>query len=154
MVQWGLDEGGGVMQVCRTVVVDRPLERVFAYLADFSHVSQWDPGTQEAVRSSGDGGIGTTYAVVSVFAGRRIPLAYTVTEVVPGSRFTAEAQTKTMSARDTMTFTAVGSGTSVTYDAHFAFSGGLKYVAWLLRPAFTRLGNEAEAGLRTALEAL
>ncbi len=142
------------MRVRRTVVVDRPLERVFAYLTDFTHVAQWDPGTEEAQRSRGDGGIGTTYEVVSIFAGRRIPLVYTVTALIPGRQFTAEARTKSMSARDTMTFRAVGSGTSVTYDALFTFSGPLKRAVWLLRPAFTRLGNQAEAGLRSALEVL
>lgn len=142
------------MRVRRTVVVDRPIEAVFAYLSDFTHTAHWDPGTEEVVRSGGDGGVGTTYAVVSTFAGRRIPLVYTVTALVPGRQFTAEAATGTMSAQDTMTFSSVGSGTSVTYDARFTFSGGLKYVSWLLRPAFTRLGNEAEAGLRSALETL
>lgn len=142
------------MRVQRTVVVDRPIEAVFAYLSDFAHTARWDPGTEEAVRSSGDGGVGTTYDVLSSFAGRRIPLVYTVTELVPDRKFTAEAATKTMSAKDTMTFSSVGSGTSVTYDARFTFSGALKYVSWLLRPAFTRLGNEAEKGLRDALETL
>lgn len=142
------------MRVRRTVVVDRPIERVFAYLTDFTHTAQWDPGTEEADRSGGDGGVGTTYAVVSRFAGRRIPLTYTVTELVPEGRFTAETETKSMSAQDTMTFTAVGSGTSVTYDATFVFSGALERVAWMLAPAFTRLGDQAEAGMRSALEKL
>ncbi|MGH3446096.1 MAG: SRPBCC family protein [Nocardioidaceae bacterium] len=142
------------MLVRRTVVVDQPIERVFAYLTDFTHAAEWDPGTEEVARSTGDGGVGTTYAVVSAFAGRRIPLVYTVTALVPGRQFTAETATKTMSAQDTMTFTSVGWGTSVTYDASFTFAGVLKYAAWLLRPAFTRLGDQAEAGLRSALEAL
>lgn len=142
------------MKVRRTVVVDRPIERVFDYLSDFAHLTEWDPGTEEAVRSSGDGGVGTTYRVLSRFAGRRIPLVYTVTGWQQGQRFRAEASTASMQAVDVMTFAPVGTGTVVSYDATFTSSGGLRCVAWLLGPAFKRLGDQAEAGMRCALEAL
>jgi hypothetical protein len=48
----------------------------------------------------------------------------------------------------------VASGTEVTYAAEFTFKGLSRMVAPLLKPAFERLGNQAEAGLRTALNRL
>ena len=48
------------MHVERTFTVPRPIEAVFAYLADFAHTEQWDPGTVETRRTGGDGGVGTT----------------------------------------------------------------------------------------------
>ena len=44
-----------------------------------------------------------------------------------------------------------GTGTRVTYTADFEFRGVAKYVAPLLSPAFKKLGDEAERGLREAL---
>ncbi len=56
--------------------------------------------------------------------------------------------------RDTLTFRPVASGTEVTYAAEFTFRGLSRIVAPLLKPAFERLGNEAEAGMRMALNRL
>jgi hypothetical protein len=39
----------------------------------------------------------------------------------------------------------------VTYTADFTFKGISRLVAPLLRPAFTRLGNEAQTGMSAAL---
>ena len=48
------------MLIERTVTVDRPPAEVFAYLADFTTTTEWDPGTVRTTRESGDGGVGTT----------------------------------------------------------------------------------------------
>ena len=42
----------------------------------------------------------------------------------------------------------------MTYTADFTFKGITRFVAPLMKPAFTRLGNEAEAGMAAALERL
>jgi short chain dehydrogenase len=63
-------------------------------------------------------------------------------------------ENETVIAVDTLTFRPVASGTEVTYAAEFTFKGLSRIVAPLLRPAFERLGNEAEAGLRKALNRL
>ena len=64
------------MHVERTLTVPRPIEAVFDYLADFTHTNDWDPGTVETRRTSGDGGVGTTYANTSEFMGRKTELTY------------------------------------------------------------------------------
>ena len=53
-----------------------------------------------------------------------------------------------------MTFRPVPSGTEVTYAAEFTFKGASRFAILLLKPAFERLGDEAEAGMRTALNRL
>jgi uncharacterized protein YndB with AHSA1/START domain len=64
------------MYVERTLTVPRPIESVFDCLGDFAHTDEWDPGTVETTRVSGDGGVGTTYANTSEFLGRRTSLDY------------------------------------------------------------------------------
>jgi uncharacterized protein YndB with AHSA1/START domain len=138
----------------RTVTVDRPLSAVFAYLSDFTTTNEWDPGTVKTVRTDGDGGVGTTYHNTSKFAGRETELTYEVVKLVPEAVFALRGENKTVVAHDTMTFRKTATGTAVTYVAEFEFKGLTRYLAPLLGPAFTRLGNEAEKGMREALERL
>jgi uncharacterized protein YndB with AHSA1/START domain len=148
----------------RTVTVEKPLDTVFAYLSDFTTTTQWDPGTVETVRTSGDGAFGTEYLNTSTFAGRKTRLTYVVVDLVPNERIALRGENATVIAHDTMTFRATDGGarsngavvtcTEVTYTADFTFKGSSRIVAPLMRPAFTRLGNQAEAGLTAALAQL
>jgi carbon monoxide dehydrogenase subunit G len=142
------------MKLRRTVVVDRPLAAVFDYLSDFTTTTEWDPGTVTTVRRDGDGGVGTSYLNTSQFLGRLTELTYVVGERVERQLIRLRGENKTLTAVDTMTFRSVPSGTEVTYSAEFTFKGASRFVAPLLRPAFERLGNEAEAGMREALNRL
>jgi polyketide cyclase/dehydrase/lipid transport protein len=142
------------MRLQKTVVVDKPLDAVFGYLSDFTTTTDWDPGTVTTVRRHGDGGAGTTYLNTSTFLGRTTQLTYIVREFIPGKRIRLHGENKTITAADTLTFRPVPSGTEVTYTAEFTFKGPSRIVAPLLKPAFERLGNEAETGLRKALNRL
>ena len=142
------------MRVQQTVVVGKPLEAVFGYLSDFTTTTEWDPGTVVTVNQQGDGGVGTTYLNTSKFLGRETQLTYVVHDFVPGVRVELYGENKTVIAVDTMTFRTAGDATEVTYTAEFTFKGPARLLAPLLRPAFGRLGAEAETGLRQALNRL
>ena len=142
------------MRLQRTVVVDKPLDKVFAYLSDFTTTTEWDPGTVTTVLDRGDGGVGTTYLNTSAFLGRKTQLTYVVRELVPGELIRLQGENQTVIATDTMSFRAAETGTEVTYAAEFTFKGPARFLAPLLRPALERLGNQAEAGLREALSRL
>ena len=71
-------------EIERVLTVDKPTALVWDYLSDFCSTNDWDPGTVETVRTSGDGGPGTTYRNTSRFLGRETRLTYTVTEMRPG----------------------------------------------------------------------
>jgi hypothetical protein len=142
------------MKVQRTVIVDKPLDAVFGYLSDFTTTTEWDPGTVTTVRRHGNGGVGTTYLNTSTFLGRTTQLTYVVGEFVNHQLIQLRGENKTVIAVDTLTFRSVASGTEVTYAAEFTFKGPSRFVAPLLKPAFERLGNEAEAGMCKALNRL
>lgn len=142
------------MRIERTVTVDVPVRRAFDYLADFTTTTEWDPGTVSTVRRDGDGGVGTTYRNTSRFLGRETELTYVVEELVPDERVRLRGENKTVVSVDTMTFRPVAMGVEVTYTAEFTFKGLSRWLAPLLKPAFVRLGNQAESGLRTALTQL
>jgi uncharacterized protein YndB with AHSA1/START domain len=143
-----------LVRLQKTVTVERPLEKVFGYLADFTTTTQWDPGTVDTVRIAGDGGVGTEYRNTTKFAGRQTQLVYVVQEFVPNQRVALRGENKTVIAHDTMTFRTSGGGTEVTYTADFTFKGLTRFLAPLLKPALERLGNQAEAGMRQTLARL
>lgn len=143
------------MELSRTVTTEASLAEVFRYLSDFTTTTEWDPGTVSTTRLSGDGGVGTRYRNVSRFLGRETELTYTVEQVEPEALLRLRGENRTVVATDTLTFTAApGGGTSVTYRAGFVLQGVARLVAPLLGPAFRRLGDDAEKGLRTALRRL
>jgi hypothetical protein len=120
------------MKLQRSVETNAAPAAIFAYLSDFTNTNEWDPGTVQTVRVSGDGGIGTTYRNTSKFMGRETELTYEVIRHQPDTVFASR----------------------VTYTADFEFKGLGKLIAPLLKPALKKLGDEAEEGLRDALEKL
>ena len=147
------------MEIRRTIETRTPLERVFSFLSDFTTTEQWDPGTVTTERVSGDGGPGTAYRNVSKFLGRETELVYVVRELVPQQRLVMEGTNKTVTATDTLVFSATASGgTRVDYHADFAFQGTTGRLAPLLYPvlavAFKRLGDEAQRQMTKVLDEL
>lgn len=147
------------IEITRTVTTAAPMEKVYAYLADFTTTTEWDPGTVRTIRVSGDGGPGTLYRNTSRFLGRETELDYSVTDRREGELFRLRGRNKTVEAVDTMTFRSTSSGgTEVRYNAEFTFSGIVGKLLPLLRPvlspAFTKLGDSAAVGMRSALEKL
>jgi hypothetical protein len=142
------------MRLERIVHTDRPVDVVFGYLSDFTTTNEWDPGTVRTTRESGDGGVGTVYKNVTRFAGRETELLYTVVDLEPGRRIALEGRNKTVTAHDLMTFREVDGGTEVTYVADFDFGLLTPVIGLVMRPFFTKLGDEARAGMTAALARL
>jgi carbon monoxide dehydrogenase subunit G len=121
------------MHVERTFTVPQPAEEAFAYLGDFTHTEAWDPGTVSTTRTSGDGGLGTTYANTSQFLGRTVDLTYETITFQPPTKVQFRGRNKQSTTTDSMTFTPTPEGgTSIHYRADFAFHGPLKHLAPLL----------------------
>lgn len=133
------------MHVERTFTVPRPAEAVFDYLSDFAHTTEWDPGTVTTTRTSGDGGVGTTYANTSQFMGRTVDLTYETTAFERPSRVQFRGTNKSATATDTLSFSpdADGSATRIHYRADFDFGFLLNLVApVVLRGKLDALADE------------
>ncbi len=135
-----------MVDVRRSFTVARPLDRVVAYLADFSRAKEWDPGTQECERTDlpGDAPVtaGATWHNVSEFRGRRTELTYRL-EVKERDRLVFVGTNKTAESTDDLTFQADGEGgTRITYHAHIRFKGVARLADPFLRREFERLGDE------------
>ena len=142
------------MHVERTLTVPRPIEAVFDYLADFTHTNDWDPGTVETRRTSGDGGVGTIYANTSEFMGRKTELTYETIAVDRPQRLQFRGTNKTATATDTMTFTPASDGTAteIHYRADFEFGALISLVAPIfVKPKLNKLADETVEQLQRTL---
>jgi uncharacterized protein YndB with AHSA1/START domain len=144
------------MHVERTFTVATPIETVFDYLADFTHTNEWDPGTIETRRVSGDGGVGTTYHNSSEFAGRKTDLTYETVALERPTRLQFRGTNKTATATDTLTFSPAGDGgTQVHYRADFEFTFPVSLVAPLLvKPKLGGIADETVEQMTRTLETL
>lgn len=135
-----------------TTTTSRPRPEVFAYVADFARVAEWDPGIAAARRVAGEGGVGTRYEVEATFAGRSVPMVYEVVEHDAPLRIVLRGAAAAVEAVDDIGFEELGGGgTRVTYRADFTLPGRRRWLAPLLRPLFGRLGRRAIEGLGRAL---
>ena len=132
--------------------VRRPVDEVFAYLADFSNTEEWDPGVVSA-KKRGDGPVttGTQFEVVSRFLGQELPLDYQIVQYDPPSRVVLEAENENLRSVDTITFEKTARGTRLTYDANLTLKG-IRYLGdFALHLAFQWIGRRGLDGLRAAL---
>jgi carbon monoxide dehydrogenase subunit G len=140
-----------MIRIHETVASPRPPEDVFAYVSDFTTVAEWDPGILTSERTSGEGGAGTTYAVVADFRGREVPMTYEVVELRPPERIVLHGSGSAVDAVDTIEFFADGAGTRVVYNAEFRMKGLFRFAEPFMRGMFDALGKKAIDGLRAAL---
>lgn len=141
-----------------TVASPASADQVFAYLADFSTIAEWDPGVREAHLLSGEPArTGAVYRVVTSTLGVAVPLDYTILECEPPSngfagRVVLEADTSDFRSYDVITVVPKSKGSEVTYDADLALKGIRRPFDPFLRLAFRVIGDRAAAGLARAVQ--
>jgi uncharacterized protein YndB with AHSA1/START domain len=98
------------------IVIQRPREDVFAFLADPENDLQWRSGVLEIKRVSGSG-VGARYAQgVKGPGGRRIPADIEITELRPGELIAFQTLTGPVRPRGRYVLTAAEDGTLVRFE--------------------------------------
>lgn len=137
--------------IVKTLTTTWNPERAFAYMADFSHAAEWDPGVDAASRlDGGEVGRGSVFDLTVVIGGRRTPMRYEVTEYAPG-RIVFSSRSATLESVDTVTVSSQGDVTEVTYDARINFRGALRIADPLLSLGFRGVAARAIRGLEHRL---
>lgn len=139
-------------KISKTVRISRPPQEVFDYLANFETTAEWDPGIVEATKtSSGPVGVGSTFDLISDFRGRKIPVAYQMTEYEPPTRFVIVGRNKQFTGIDEIHFSPDGDGTRVDYTADFRMQGIARLFAPFMGGIFEKLSEEAMEGMKKTL---
>lgn len=138
----------------RTITVEKPVDVVWAYLSDFTNTEDWDPPTVSTVRTSGDGGVGTTYKNVSKMLGHESEVEYEVVRFEPNSVFELTGSATGLSLRDTITFEGDADTTTVTYRSEFSPHGAAKLANPVIAGGIEVLGSRVVKSLEERLQAL
>ena len=134
-----------------TVPSPRPADEVFAYLADFRTVAEWDPSITESTRLDDAPGIGVgaRYEVVTEMAGRQVPMEYRTVELERPARIVLRGENDSAVSIDTISIAPrPDGGCDVTYEADIELKGARKVGEPVMQVALRRLGTKAEEGLR------
>jgi uncharacterized protein YndB with AHSA1/START domain len=133
--------------------VDQPIEKVAAFLSDFSTTAEWDPHTKSCTRlDEGPVRVGARFENVQHLAGRDSTLTYEVTEYEPGRRIVLKGSNDTVHSRDEMRFEATPEGgTQVTYAVEIALLGLAKLGQPVLTIGLKKLADEGAEGMRRRL---
>ncbi|MFF3652700.1 SRPBCC family protein [Streptomyces sp. NPDC002181] len=143
-----------MITVERSFLVGVPLDDLIAYLEDFGHTEEWDPGTVRCVRI--DGGPvrpGASWHNTSRFRKRTTELLYRLEAREP-HRLVFTGTNKTVTATDVMRFEAQSAAsTRMTYTASLRFKGLARLAEPFLRAEFEKLADQVEQQLPPAAEA-
>lgn len=142
-----------MVEVSRTFTVARPVVDVVAYLRDFAHATEWDPGTQRCERIGVDPiGLGTRWHNTSKLYGISTELTYELTRDDP-AHLTFTGRNKTATSVDDMTFAPDGADTRITYRAQVDFHGVARLADPLAQLAFNRLADTVPKQMTSVLAA-
>ncbi|TEU13463.1 MAG: hypothetical protein E3J21_18580 [Anaerolineales bacterium] len=76
-----------MIKIEQSVVINRPIEEVFAFVTDYETHLQWQSGVLEAkITSEGPLGVGSQYTYMMQLLGRRLETAGEITEHEPPSK--------------------------------------------------------------------
>lgn len=106
-----------------TVTIRRPVDDVFAFVADGQNARQWRPGVLDVAHASGQG-VGAVYRQgVKGPGGRRIAADYEVTAFEPNQRIAFRAIAGPVRPNGEYRFAADGDSTAVTLSLEAELTG-------------------------------
>jgi uncharacterized membrane protein len=98
-----------------SVVIDRPIDEVFAYVMEVGNWPRWHSGMLEGRQTSeGPVGVGTTFQGVNQFLGQRMEWTSEVTEYEPNGKLAQKLVAGPMSVEQRLTFETAEGGTRFT----------------------------------------
>jgi uncharacterized protein YndB with AHSA1/START domain len=118
------------------VDIDRPVDEVFAFVADPANFPRWAGALVKESRqtSTGPVGVGTTFTQVNMLIGRRFVSEMRVVTHDPPRRFEYITTAGPIRFAGHYTFAAISSGTRFTSVDQSQVSGLLRYLQPILQP--------------------
>jgi uncharacterized membrane protein len=143
-----------MVRIETSMVINRPVEEVFAFLSNMENNMKWRTSQQEVKKlSEGPIGLGTTYRMVNHVLGRQLETEAEVIEFEPNRKYTSRDKSGTLPLKAQRIFEAVEGGTRVTFRLQ-ADPGGVFKIAAPLFATLAKRGIESDAAkLKDLLEA-
>ena len=105
-----------MVNVETSIIINRPIEEVFAYVTDIRNSSQWDSG-QVDIRQTPQSpvGVGTRITEVRKFLGRKMETTSEVVEYKPSMKYTRKGTGGPFPITGWLTFEPTAEGTKLTW---------------------------------------
>jgi uncharacterized protein YndB with AHSA1/START domain len=138
-----------------SVVINRPIDEVFEFMANSENNPQWQSGAQEVMKTSeGPIDVGTTYTSVSKILGRGIESTVEYTAYEPNGRLAGKTTSGPIPFQFETTFEPVAEGgTKVTSSGEGDVGGFFKLAEPLVARMLKRQTESDTANLKDLLEA-
>ncbi len=144
-----------MIKIENSIVINKPVEEVFEFLANAENNPQWQSGTLD-VRKTSEGplGVGTTYTSVSRLLGKQLESTVEYTAYEPNTRVAIKAVSGPIPFQAETTFEATAEGgTMVTTAGGGEVGGFFKLAEPLVSRMLQRQFNTDNANLKDYLEA-
>jgi hypothetical protein len=130
-------------------------DKAFAFIADFSNSSLWDPGTawSESV-AQGPTGVGSRYRLGVRMGGRVAPMEYSIVEFERDRKVVLRGSGSNVEATDEIRFEPTPSGTRIDYRADIRLTGLLRLLTPFTGRAFAAIARNARTGMKARLDAM
>jgi uncharacterized membrane protein len=136
-----------------SIVINRPVEEVFAFVSNSENYPKWSSWSREVkITSAGPIGVGTTYRAVVTFLGRRIEGEIECTEYEPNRSYATKSTSGPFPAESRVTFERVEGGTRVTNTLVAEPGGFFKLAEPLLVSMIKRQFEANMANLKDLME--
>jgi uncharacterized protein YndB with AHSA1/START domain len=142
-----------VFETAAEITIDRPIEEVFAYIADNENDPQWCVPVVETTRIAGDApGLGARYVFASRLGLIKVRGKFETTgfEAPEAIRWAGESAIVTFSGQYRLTSTTTG--TRLLERTAFEPKGGLKLLQGIMRPEYTKTYQTQLQRLKQLLE--
>ena len=141
-------------QIKTSIIINRPIGEVFAFVSDASNDVKWRSDVVESkVTSPGSLGVGSTFAFSSEFMGRKIVSSGELTTYDPPNRYAWKSISGPIPASAVTTFEAVAEGTLVVETTDFEPGGFFKIAGPLLAKQAQSAAEKDVVKLKGLLEA-
>jgi uncharacterized membrane protein len=113
-----------MIRVEHKIVINRPVEEVFAFHENPDNPSKWESGIVEYEQTSeGSIGVGATFREVRTFIGRRLESTSKITEHELNKKFAIKTTSGPIPLKGNVTFESLNGGTEVKVLAESELSG-------------------------------
>jgi uncharacterized membrane protein len=134
-------------------IVNRPIEVVFDYLADFSQLPAYEPAVESVQRTSnGPIAVGSTWTHARRMGRRRVVAPIVLIEYQRPDVLAITSDSGPVKVRARQVFETVADGTRVTEVLEMKVSGPARLFEPLIRRQAEHAGRAAHAGFKAILE--
>jgi uncharacterized membrane protein len=141
------------INVSDSVVIARPVDVVFAFVADHENLPAWTVGVRQSRRlTPGPAAAGSEYRVVGTLLGRPVESSYQVTAFEPGRGFDGTMTSPMLGFSEHYRFESGPDGTLVSMSAAVEPHGVFRFLSPIMGAGVRRQIRADHRRLKTVLE--